>query len=211
MFDVNIHVNKELASEMHLTEKIKAISGIFGIRSGEQPEYYLIRSNGEKEIRKYSPLTLASLSLPFNGSFDSAQSHAYQALSSYLLGKNEFSEHIEMTAAILQQETRLEEGDGFLTMSFILPNKYTLKNSPRPTDVRINLHEKSSHMVACRSFSGPTDEKKVLKYSTELREWLNQYSSYKAEPQVKIAVYNPPQTLSFLKKNEVHIDVKTVN
>lgn len=211
MFDININVNKELASAMHLSEKIKAISGIFGLRLGEEPEYYLIRSNGEKEIRKYSNLHLATISVPFNESPEVAETKAYQALSAYLLGKNESAEHIEMTATILREVTKLDEDDGFLTMSFILPNKYNLKNAPLPNDRRIKLHQKPAQMVACRSFNGPTDEKKVQKYSSELREWLGQYSSYRVDSQVKLAVYNRPQTLPFLRKNEVHIDVRTVN
>lgn len=211
MFDINIHVNKELTSAMHLSEKLKVISGIFGLRLGEEPEYYLIRSNGEKEIRKYSNLNLATISVPFNENPESAEAMAYQALSAYLLGKNDSAEHIEMTASILREVTKLDDGDGFLTMSFILPNKYDLKNAPQPNDRRIKLHQRAAQMVACRSFNGPTDEKKVEKYSSELREWLGQYSSYRAEPQVKLAVYNRPQTLPFLRKNEVHIDVRTVN
>ena len=112
---------------------------------------------------------------------------------------------------MLREETKLDDGDGFLTMSFILPNKFNLKNAPQPNDRRIKLHQKDAQMVACRSFNGPNDEKKVQKCTTELREWLGQYSSYRAESNFKLAVYNRPQTLPFLRKNEVHIDVRTVN
>lgn len=211
MFDININVNKELSSAMHLSEKVKAISGIFGLRLGEEPEYYLIRSNGEREIRKYSNLNLATISVPFNEDPDAAEAKAYQALSAYLLGKNDSTEHIEMTATILREVTKLDDGDGFLSMSFILPNKYNLKNAPQPNDRRIKLHQRPAQMVASRSFSGVADEKKVQRFSSELREWLGQYSSYHADSQVKLAVYNRPQTLPFSRKNEVHIDVKTVN
>ncbi len=211
MFDININVNKELTSAMHLSEKINAISGIFGLRLGEEPEYYLIRSNGEKEIRKYSDLTLVSISVPINENTEVAETTAYQALSGYFLGKNDSTEHIEMTASILREITKLGDDGGFLTMSFILPNKFSLKNAPQPNDRRIKLHQKSAQMVACRSFNGPTDEKKIQKYTSELREWLKEYSSYRAEPHVKLAVYNRPQTLPFLRKNEVQIDVRTVN
>lgn len=211
MFDINIHVKKERAIAMHLSEKLKVISGIFGLRLGEEPEYYLIRSNGEKEIRKYSKLTLATISVPFNENPQAAETKAYQVLSRYLLGKNDSSEHIEMTASMLREITNLDDGDGFLTMSFILPNKFSLKNAPQPNDRRIKLHQKDAQMVACRSFNGPTDDKKVQQYTTELREWLGQYSSYRAESNVKLAVCNRPQTLPFLRKNEIHIDVRTVN
>ena len=211
MFDININVNKELASAMHLSEKIKAISGIFGLHLGEEPEYYLVRSNGEKEIRKYSHLNLATISVPFNEDPDAAEVKAYQALSAYLLGKNDSAEHIEMTAAIISEVTKPDDEDGFLSMSFILPNKFNLKKAPLPHDCRIKLHQRPAQMVACRSFRGPTDEKKIQKYNLELRDWLEEYSSYRADSQVKLAVYNRPQTLPFLRKNEVHIDVKTVN
>ncbi len=211
MFDSNIHVNKDLVSIMHLSEKIKAISGIFGIPQGEEPEYTLVRSSGEKEIRRYSPLTLASISIPFEGRSESARDQAYSALSRYHFGNNGEAEHIDLTASILHEETRLEDNEGFVTMSFILPQQFDVKSAPRPLDHRIKLHRKMSQMVACRSFSGPTDEQKIQKYSAELRKWISQYSSYKADPQIKVAEYSRPQTLSFLRKNEVQIDIKTVS
>ena len=211
MFDINIHIDKNSNSAWHFSEKFKAVSVFFGMRMGEGPKFHLVRSNGEKEIRKYSALTLASISLPFSLlSLELVQLNSYKALSGYLSGKNDLAEKIGITSAILHEETQLQEGDGFITMSFILPNKFDLKNAPRPIDQRIKLHQQPPKMVACLAFSGPADEQKIQKYSTELREWLSQYSSYKVDQQVKIAEYNSPKTLSFLRKNEIQIDLKTV-
>ena len=114
-----------------------------------------------------------------------------------------------MTSAIIHEDKLQVEGGGYLTMRFILPSKYNLNNAPRPLDQLIKLHQKASQMVACRAYSGPNDEFKVQKYSLELRAWISQYSSYKAALQVHVAEYDSPGTISFLRKNEVQIDVKS--
>lgn len=211
MFDTDIYIDKDFVSAKPLAEKLKAIPGIFGIRLNEEPEYFLIRSNGEKEIRKYSDFTLASISVPIDGNCERAQAVAYSALSNYIFGKNRLSHKISMTAVVLHEGKAQEDGSKDMTMSFILPCKYNLENTPVPLDSRIKLTQKSSHMVACRKYSGPNDEEKVQKYSSELREWLSQYSSYKVASQVQVAEYDGPSTLSFLRKYEVHIDIKGVS
>ncbi len=208
MFDININVNNELEPPMPLTEKLKVISGIFGIRLGEEPEYYLIRSHGEKEIRKYGELTLASITVPVHGDHQRAQAQAYSALSNYIFGKNQSAQQMAMTAAVLHEDKPQQDGAAYLTMTFILPSKFNIENAPAPIDERIKIHQKSAHMVACRVYSGPNDESKVQKYTSELREWLDQYSSYKAASEVQVAEYDGPSTIPFLRKNEVHIDVE---
>lgn len=210
MFDINADVNKDLVSLMHMSEKIKAVTGIFGMLQGEEPEYSLVRSSGEKEIRRYPALNLASISIPFEAQPEKARTSAYRALSSYHFGQNEFAEHIDLTASILHEDTKLDGGEGFVTMSFILPNKYKLNEFPCPLDPRIKLHQKRSQMVACRPFNGLTDEYKIQKYAVELREWIGQYSSYKIDSEIKVAEYSRPQTISFFRKNEVQIDIRAM-
>lgn len=121
------------------------------------------------------------------------------------------AEHIAMTASVLHEDSFLEDGDGFITMSFILPNKYYLEKAPQPLDIRIKLQQKNTHLVATRPFSGLREESKIQKYETELRTWLNQYGSYKPADSLQIAVYDGPVTIPFLRKSEIHIDLKMMN
>lgn len=208
MSEVNFF-EKDSVSAMPFTEKLKVIPGIFGIRLNEEPEYYLIRSNGEKEIRKYSALTMASIIIPIEDNYEQAQSQAYLALCNYIFGKNHLSHKMAMASVVLHEFQN--DGRKNMTMSFILPSKYNLENVPEPLDSRIKLFQKSSCMVACRKYSGPSDEEKVQKYTSELRDWLSQYSSYKVATQAQVAEYDGPSTLSFLRKYEVHIDVRGVS
>lgn len=207
MSDVN-YLEEDSVSTMPLTEKLKAIPGIFGIRLNEEPEYYLIRSNGEKEIRKYSDFTMASITVPVEDNYEQARFQAHSTLCNYIFGKNHLSHQMAMASVVLHEVKLQDDGRKNITMSFILPSKYNFENAPEPLDSRIILNQKSSCMVACRKYSGPNDEEKVQKYTLELRDWLSQYSSYKVAPQVQVAEYDGPSTLSFLRKYEVHIDVR---
>lgn len=211
MFDIVVHEEKARVAATNLSKNFRAFSGIFGFRRGEVPEFYLVRSNGEMEVRKYCHLNMASISIPLSDHSSTAKSSAHQALNSYRLGCISLTERIDRAAAIWQEETTFENGEYFLTISMIMPKKFNQKTAPEPNDCRIALHHRPSQMVACRRFVGTADEQKIHKYSAELRVWLSQYFSYRPEPQLKLTFYNPPQTLSFLRTNEVHIDVRTVN
>lgn len=202
---------KGLSTRIPLSEKIKALTGLFGIRLDEEQEYFLIRSNGDNEIRKYNALMLASITMPINGDTEATQAYAYQDLNDYIFGKNQQSQQIAKTSVWTCKNSQHRDGSDFITMSFILSSKYNNENIPAPIDQRIKIHQQPPQMIACRSYSGPSIKEKVLKHSEELKSWVKQYSSYIMADDVEVAEYDRPSTLPFLRKNEVRIAVKGVS
>lgn len=199
------------------SEKLKGLTGFFGIRLGEQPEYLVLRSEGDKEIRKYHPMTLASIVVPVGGNLEIALDGAHRALCGYVYGQNDLALHLGMTTPVLQ-EYHYAGGDleglhrpqraGALTLSFVLPISYGLENAPAPLDTRIMLHRRPSHRAACIGYPGFNDEEKMWQHENELRRWLKGFSSYKPLDEVQIAQYDGPATPAFLRKNELLIEVR---
>ena len=202
--------------DIPLSEILKGIPGIFGIRLGEEPLYDVIVSSGDKEIRKYRPYILASITI--NGSFEEARKEAFFCLAHYIFGQNKDDKQLKMTAPVLQEETNnhipmtspvLQEstGEGW-TMSFILPLKFTLATAPTPIDKRIHLHKNQEKLVASLRYPGLTTQEKIKKYSAELIQWLNRNNTYSPIGEIQFAQYDGPTTIPFLRKNEIHVEVQ---
>ncbi len=201
--------------EIPLSEKLKGIPGIFGIRLGEGPLYEVVESHGQMEIRKYRPFILASITI--NGSFEEARKEAFLCLANYIFGKNKDKKLLKMTTPVLQEETNdilpmtspvlQEPTHNGWTLSFILPLKYTLATAPTPKDKRIHLHKNPERLVATLRYSGVNDQEKIRKYSAELIQWLSRKYIYSPSGEIQSAQYDGPATIPFLRKNEIHIEV----
>lgn len=201
--------------EIPLSEKLKGIPGIFGIRLGEEPLYEVMESYGSIEIRKYHPFIMASITI--NGSFEEAKKEAFFCLANYIFGKNKDKKLLKMTAPVLQEETNdiipmtspvlQEPTQNGWTMSFVLPLKYSLATAPTPKDKRIHLHKNPERLVATLRYSGVNDQEKIKKYSAELMQWLSNNYTYIPAGEIQSAQYDGPSTIAFLRKNEIHLEV----
>ena len=168
---MEVFMVEENSLNIPLTEKLKGIPGIFGIRISEGPLYTVLVSDGAKEIRKYRPYILASITI--NGTFEEARQEAFLSLAQYIFGKNKDKKHLKMTAPVFQEEASEYmpmtspvlhvPTIGGWTMSFILPHKYNLASAPTPQDKRIQLHKKAEHTVATMRYSGVNTQEKIKK------------------------------------------------
>ena len=195
-------------------ERLKRIPGVFGIRFGEKPEYQVLVSYADKEIRRYGPLTMASVTM-CGENYDEAKRAAYNCLVNYIFGKNVSEQVLPQTGILVQQEV-MAKSNGMvlqkqnlkrLMVSLILPYKYNLVMVPEPMDKRIILHEKPGHLVGVLQYSGMNASKKVEKLREGLNEWLNQNEIYYPTAEMYLFEYDNPLTLPFLRKNEIHIEV----
>ena len=135
--------SKEHEKELNVpvTEMLKSIPEALGIRVNEEPEYEVLKKDGEFEIRRYKNQVLAEVTLKAL-EFDEFRETAFQKLAAYIFGGNvaqekmgekyseahrladrlsddsePVSENIPMTAPVLQEEGFNKEW----TMSFVLP------------------------------------------------------------------------------------------
>ncbi len=197
-----------------LGEKLKMIPGVFGIHLGEKPEYQSLTVDRDKEIRRYGPMTLASVAM-CGESYEEAKKAATICLMSYIFGKNRAKQSVLPLGVLLQQEVQCVMDSPVLTkqnlkrlmLSFVLPHKYNLSMAPLPIDKRIILHEKPGHIAGVIQYSGWNDTKKIEKEKAILIDWLNQNEIYHPTAELYSMEYDTPITLPFFRRNELHVEV----
>jgi len=190
----------------------------------EEPKYEVVKEFERGELRQYAPTLIAETTV--TGSFDEVGNEAFRILAGYIQGENVKAEEIEMTAPVNQRptgaesqgeksemtapvsQTPAEVGDasGTYVLSFVLPWKYTLQTLPKPKDDRVNIREVPGRMVAAIRYTGSWDRKRYLENEKRLIEAIQKEGLVSVGPPI-FARYNPPLTPSFLRRNEVLIDV----
>ncbi len=168
----------------------------------EEPKYDIISKSGDIEIRRYSELVAATVSV--SGSRKSSADEAFMVLAGYIFGKNTSKksgqkEKIEMTTPVAMKEETSQ-----MEMTFFMPSKYQVDSLPKPLDDRIVLSKVPGRTVASIRFSGIADNKSVKDQKEKLVRFLEKNST-KHSSEHFVAVYNPPWTLPFLRRNEIWI------
>jgi hypothetical protein len=181
---------------------------IFGVATVEEASFDVLKDNSPIQVRQYKPLVVAQTE---------ASDKAFNRLFKYINGENKVQQKIAMTAPVLMQSQSQEiamtapvfeekSGKGLL-MQFVMPKDYTLVTTPIPSDPTITLKEIPSKKVAVLRFSGFLSEQNIAEKTKELQSWLDT-EGLKAISSARSAGFNPPWTLPFLRRNEVHIDVE---
>lgn len=190
---------------------------LFGIGSEEQPQYRVIKSDENKEIRQYAAHLVAKTTI--QGSFKEAQSEGFRVLAGFIFGKNQSQQKIAMTAPVLQEETSenismtapvlmQEQADQSWTMVFSMPSKYTQETLPQPLDSRVVIEIAEEKTFAVLRFTGFWSEERIQEKGEELMAWLSEHPDYKAISSPVFAGYNPPWTLPFFRRNEVLLEIE---
>lgn len=198
-------------------EMLKTIPGLVGIRLGEEPSYTIMKSDGEFEIRKYDPMTVASVIV--RGDHDVAIEEGFLKLADYIFGKNtqEYSVRMGQTMTKESQSAQLpmtapvihERAEMGWKVTFVLPREYTLKNAPKPMDPSVTLSREPSRIIACMKYSGANNLHLIEQKQQQLTEWL-QNTDFRPCSQVRTAEYDGPLTVPFLRRNEVQMRVERV-
>jgi hypothetical protein len=187
----------------------------------EEPQYELIRTYPEFELRRYEPHLVAEMQV--SGDFDGVGSTAFRVLADYIFGNNRKRESIEMTAPVSQRPSDGEEGEEIgmtapvkqqpasegesYVVSFVMPARYTLDTLPEPLDERIRIREEPGQLVAARRYSGRWTHANYQDNLETLREGLARADLRPVWAPV-YARYNSPFSLWFLRRNEVLIEVE---
>lgn len=191
---------------------------VFGIRSGyEQPPSTVIERIGETvEIRRYDSRLAAEATIEA-GSAEAGRNEAFRLLFDYISGANKGQSEIAMTAPV-EVGTEAEKiamtvpveaaaaDKGRYTMRFFLPSSYTRVTAPEPTDPRVRIVELPEMTVAVLRFSGSWDEEQLERRKAELLKAL-ETSDWRPAGTPTSLFYDPPWTLSFLRRNEVVVPV----
>lgn len=179
----------------------------------EQPDYKLIRSKGNIEIRDYSPMILAEVEV--SGERKQAISEGFNILADYIFGNNtsnikmemtapvtnELSEKMAMTAPVIQQQ-HMDKWK----VRFVMPKKYNLKTLPKPNSNDVILIPLPARRFAVIRFSGLANDEKLKQRTEQLEDYILA-EKLKSIGEPLFAFYNPPWTLPFLRRNEVMIEI----
>jgi hypothetical protein len=184
-----------------------ALLGTIGIRIDEEPAHERIARAGPIEVRRYFAHATATVPLGQD------EGEAFKRLAGYILGRNRGKKRIAMTAPVVMPSTfnriamtaPVETGNS--QMSFSMPRAFKLDDLPEPIDPGIQLTTTPERIVATIRFRGSAPIDIRSKKEEELRKWLT-LNGWKALSAAKFAAYDPPFTLPFLKRNEVHIEVE---
>lgn len=88
--------NQEINHSPPLTEYLKMAPEMVGIRVNEEPNYEILKKEGEIEVRRYEKILLAQISI--NKPHEEAVKEGFQKLADYIFGGNAAEEKMAMTS-----------------------------------------------------------------------------------------------------------------
>ncbi len=191
----------------------RAMGSIIGKIKEELPRHDVIAKTASYEIRRYAPCVVAETVFQSQkGMFSGDQGNSFMRLASFLgvmsKPKNDMAAPIAMTAPVLMNKGTAM---GEFKMAFFLPASRFAKASdaPVPTDENVKIKDVPARTVAVRTFRGNMRASLIAEKDKELRVALAKDGvKLKQNAEVMAAGYNPPWTPSFLKTNEVLLEVE---
>ena len=198
---------------------IIALILIVGVLAGpvmsdvEKPDYKVIQSEQNIEIRQYEPMIIAEVEV--DGKREDAIRDGFRLLADYIFGNNTVEQNISMTAPVQQKENKKiamaapvqQKSTGkSWRMSFVMPSKYRLDSLPVPNNNRIRLKEILTKKFVVIEFSGKNSNENVTEHENQLMNYI-EANQIKIIGSPKYAFYNAPWTLPFLRRNEVMIEI----
>jgi len=198
-----------------LTTVFMAGCSVFGLRSANEPNYQVFNDYKQIQIRHYPALVIAQTEV--NADYKDSSSQGFQRLAGYIFGNNKKQQKMAMTAPVIQEKEAetldmtapvIQQKSGSVwLMAFVLPSNYSLATAPVPLDPAVLIKEIPGKKVAVIRYSGSLTEQGIEEKSEELKNWLSRHGYQTVSPP-RSAAYDPPWTLPFLRRNEVHIDIE---
>ena len=198
-----------------LTSVFLAGCTVFGIRTADEPKYQVLSDYGHIQIRQYPALVVAQTEV--NADYKNSSSQGFQRLAGYIFGNNKKQHKMAMTVPVIQKQEAetmamtapvIQQKSGSVwLMAFVLPSEYSVATAPVPLDPAVLIKEIPGKKVAVIRYSGNLSEQGIEEKSEALKNWLDK-QGYQAISSSRSAAYDPPWTLPFLRRNEVHIDIE---
>jgi len=180
-----------LGSQIYLYKSSNRIEGY---------KYSIIKTYEDFEIRIYEASLFTSVKINTDN-YKQASSKGFSVLGGYIFGKNENKEQIPMTSPVAMT---LEEEE--TTMLFLVPEKFTKENLPKPLNTKIKFIEMPEKKMAAITFSGWASDKKIEKYKLLLIKLLDE-NGIKYANKFSVLGYNPPYEVLF-RRNEIIVELE---
>ncbi|TXG58737.1 hypothetical protein EZV62_016566 [Acer yangbiense] len=202
---------------------------VFGKIRVETPNYEVVQSSPDYEIRKYPPSVIAEVTYDpsqFKGDKDGGFSVLANYIGAFGNPQNTKPEKIAMTAPVITKSSSesgsekiamtapvVTKGSGegekkIVTMQFLLPAKYVkVEEAPKPVDERVVIREEGERKYGMVKFSGVATEEVVEEKVDKLKKSLER-DGFRVVGEFLLARYNPPWTLPPFRTNEIMIPVE---
>lgn len=182
----------------------------------ERPAHETLLSDGAFEIRRYSAMIAAEVSVPA-GTAPDAASRGFRPLAGYIFGDNERRRKIDMTApvtvapasdriAMTAPVTATTGADGW-KVRFIMPAAWSMDTLPRPKNESVQLVEIPERLMATYRYVGRRDADAFEAASRKLSAWTGE-QGYEATGPVSWAGYNGPATPQNKRVYEAMVPVR---
>lgn len=180
------------------------------LHATEEPEYQVVRTLAEFEVRQYAAYTVAEVVVP--GPADEAGSQAFPILAGYIFGKNKGEKKFAMTAPVTQTSapvklpmtapvTQTASPAGFL-VQFVLPKGVTAADAPEPLDARVQLRDVPAFQVAVIRYSGFWSASNYDEHLDKLQSALRAADmAWTGDP--VFSRYDAPFKPWFMRRNEI--------
>ena len=160
----------------------------------------MVRTEGRFEIRDY-PETVVARTRATGGDHDDRTSVAFGRLFDYISGENRDERSIPMTAPVL-----LTPEDGAQIMDFVMPAAEETATLPGPSDPEVEIRALPPRRVVTYTFEGVLTASSIRDATRELATWMDG-RGLRAVSTPRSAGYDPPWTLPFLRRNEIHVEI----
>jgi len=164
--------------------------------SEESAPYEVVETSGEFEIRRYPDLAVAEV----NSARD--RDRNFNTLFQFIQGANADQQKIAMTTPVFMQESAETS-----RMVFVMPQEVAQRGVPEPTNGAVQVTTIPGGLFAVKRYSGSTSAERAAKATEALRAWMKQ-SGLSADGEPVRAVFNPPWTPDFMRRNEVMIRIE---
>jgi hypothetical protein len=165
----------------------------------ESPDYQVVKKVDEFELRIYHQFHTVSIQ---ESSLRGYSGFGY--LFNYISGNNKTSTKMKMTVPVINDMDANEN-----SMEFVIPKVHE-SDIPQPNDSQMKIKDYPSQHVLVYRFSGLINQAKLESIVEKMNKILPTLNIVRIGAP-KIARYNGPYTLPFLRHNEVWFNVNLVD
>jgi hypothetical protein len=164
----------------------------------ESPIFKIIEKTNQFELRLYEEFHTIAVHEP------SLQGYSgFGYLFNYISGNNKSSKKMKMTVPVINDLDQSEQ-----SMEFVIP-KIHHQDIPQPMERQMKVKDYPQQYVLVYTFSGFFPKEKMETILEKMDSFLLSHQMEKIGAP-KIARYNGPYTLPFLRHNEIWLTVKPI-
>ena len=183
----------------------------------EQPNYQVIKSEQDFDIREYIPMITAEVKV--QGERDEAIGKGFRILADYIFGNNTIQQKITMTASAehisnekiaMTAPVQQQSQNGIWKISFVMPSKYQMHTLPKPNNVSVMINQVPKKRYVVTKFSGWNSNENIEQHEKLLMKYIKE-NHIKTFGLPTYAFYNPPWTLPFMRRNEIMFEIENIS